>query len=232
MRRRLAMLLSATLVAGIAAVLVQASPASAGVHVCAGTGQANLGIGLTYPVTVTTDLPPHPLHVLVIQQPRTTTFTFSLFFGGCVNTNPPNVKSPTLGTTVTADGVVSGWCGLSSGTGTLHLGTSPRFAWVGVGEFLVVTGGVTGVLHAPPDTLAGHSCNNNAGASQILVTGLVVANDHCAVKNKGLTSINIPPGVLQTTLISPLGIPFALVSIHATGTWHVWTKACVPIPLL
>ena len=234
MRRRLAMLLSATLVAGIAAILVPASPASAGVHVCGVSGQANLALGLTYPVTASIDLPPHPIHVLVTQQPRTTFFTFSVnILGACINTNPPNVKSPNLGTPLTADGIVSGWCGLSSGTGTLHLGTFPRFAWVGVGGFLVVTGGVTGIVHATPDVFSGHSCNHNAGASQFLLTGLVVANDHCVVKSKGLTSINIPPGLLQTFSISTLlGTPVAAVSLHASGVWHVWTKACFPTPLL
>ena len=244
MRRRLAMLLSATLVAATAAVLVPASPASAGVHVCGLAGSVFLGQGLTYPVTVaaglTPPLPPnpHPIH-FVVQQPRTTTFGFSLnILGGCVNSNPPNVKSPTLGTSVTADGVVSGWCGLSSGTGTLHLGNNPRFAWVDVGGVLVVTGGLTGVVHATPDTFAGDTCNSNFGADQFIFSGLVVAYDHCNPALKHLppfagdlaVTTDIPPGVLQTTLISgPLGTPLALVSIHAAGTWHVWTKLCVPI---
>ena len=242
MRRRLAMLLSATLVAGIAAVLVPASPASAGVHVCAGTGTAALTQGLTYPVTVGAAAPPavplppnpHPVHVTVTQQPRTTGFSFTLGVGTCVNSNVPTVKPPP----VTATGTVSGWCGLSSGTGSLLLGTNPRFAWIGIGGLLVITGGVAGVVNAIPNTLAGQSCNNSiAGANSFLVQGLVVAYDHCNPATKHLPGFegdlaittDIPPGVLQSTLISgPLGTPLVLVSIHAAGTWHIWTKLCVP----
>jgi hypothetical protein len=224
MRRRLAMLLSATLVAGIAAVLVPASPASAGVHVCGGVGTAELATGLTYPETVTTALPPHPVHSTV-QQPRTTGFLFTLDVGTCANSNAPTVK-----TTVDAVGVVSGWCGLSSGSGNLALGNNPRFAWVGVGGTLVLTGGVVGVVNAVPDTLAGSTCNSNAGATDFLVNGAVVASDHCTAKTKTLTTTPVDP-TLTTMLISPNGTPVAAVSTH-TGPWHVWTKACVPVPVL
>ena len=240
MRRRLAMLLSATLVAGLAVILVPASPASAGVHVCGISGQASLTTGLTYPVTAAVGLPwgplpphPHPIHITV-HQPRTTTFVFNVsIVGGCINSNPPNVKSPTFGTPITAFGTVSGWCGLSSGSGTITLTASNmRFAWIDVGGILVVTGGVAGVVNAMPDTLAGHSCNNsNAGASQLILSGSLVAFDHCPVKFKGLTPVPIP-GFLTTTLFSlPFGTPVALLSIH-NGPWHVWTKVCVPVPFL
>ena len=258
MRRRLAMLLSATLVAGIAAVLVPASPASAGVHVCGGVGGATLGQGLTYPVTVSTDLPPHPVHVLAIRQPRTTTFNFGFTqIGACVNTNAPTVKSTLTGTGVTASGTVSGWCGLSSGTGTVTLGpSSGRFAWIGIGGTLVTTGAVVGVVAAIPDTLAGQSCNRELGANQFTVAGGAVAFDHCAptapkhiptVPTNGNldTLINIPPGVLQTILISltintppltpplpPIDVPIAAVSAHAAGTLHIYTKVCAPVLVL
>ena len=238
MRRRLAMLLSATLVAGAAAILVPASPASAGVHVCAGTGIAVLTTGLTYPATTVAAVPPavplppnpHPVHVTVTHQARTTGFSFGFGpAGACVNSNPTPPGPGNVKFSVNADGLVSGWCGLSSGTGTLRLGNNPRFAWVGIGGTLILTGGVTGVVAAVPDTLAGHSCNSHAGASQFTVVGDVVANDHCTVKSKSLIPIN-NTGTLQTTLISgPTGTPLVAVSTHATGTWHVWTKACVPI---
>ena len=231
MRRRLAMLLSATLLAGIAAVLVPASPASAGIHICGGVGTAALTGGLTYPVTVATDLPPHPIHSYV-HQARTTVFGFNFTTGACVNSNAPTVKSPTLGTGVTAVGTVSGWCGLSSGTGTItKSGASARFAWIGIGGTLVLTGGAIGVVQAVPDTLAGHSCNNHTGASQFTVAGAVVAFDHCLpTKPKNLTTLGA--ATLTSTLVTlPTGTPVSRHSVH-TGLWHVWTKVCVPVPVL
>ena len=231
MRRRLATLLSATLVTGIAAVLVPASPASAGAHVCAGVGKAILTTGLTFPVTVATALPGHPVHVRV-QQPRTTGFTFNLnIAGGCVNTNAPTVKSTLTGTPITAVGTVSGWCGLSSGTGTVTLGASSGlFAGIGIGGILVITGNVNGVVQAT-DALAGHNCNTNPGAAGFVVAGAVAAFDHCVASNTGLAPVPIPATLVTTLISGPLGTPVAAVSVH-TGPWHIWTKVCVISPVL
>lgn len=234
MRRRLAVQLSAMLMAGSAAVLIPASPAAAGLHVCSGLGQANTTAGLTYPVTVTSDLG-HPLHIRV-NQPRKQGWFLSLsLVGECVNTNAPTLKG-----TVTAAGTVFGWCGLNFGEGTLHLGTGPRFGWVSVGNLFVVTGAVTGVAHAVPDTLAGHSCNTTTGASQFLLTEAVVAFDHCAATGKHLPP-PVPPttnlwflitvGPAQLTTINVF-LPFATISIHTPGTWHIWHLLCVPVPVL
>jgi hypothetical protein len=244
MRRRLAMLLSATLVAGAAAVLVPASPAAAGIHVCAGLGQAILATGLTYPVTVSTDLPPHPVHLLVIQQSRKTGFTFILNPGACGNTNAPNVKTSPVPTPITASGTEAGWCGFSTGYGTLVLGSAAmRFGWIGIGGALIITGEVVGAVQTIPDTLAGHSCNNNRGASQFIIAGGAIGFDHCGTTIEHLvtggggdglwTLFTVVPGLLTTALIvGPLSTPLVALSIHSTLSLHIWTLLCIPMPVL
>jgi hypothetical protein len=232
MRRRLAMLLSATLVAGAAAILVPASPAAAGVHVCAGRGLANLGQGLTYPVTVSTDLG-HVVHILVIQQPRKTSFGFSLTVGQCVNTN-----GTTLKTGAAASGTVAGWCGFSTGYGVLTLqDASGRFGWIGIGGTLIITGEVAGIVNAVPDTLAGHSCNNNTGASQFLIAGGAIGFDHClggkhlpGLEGGGTLWVLIP--IVPDTLTTSNILPIATISVHTGVNLHIWTLVCVPNPVL
>jgi hypothetical protein len=228
MRRHLAVL-SALLVAGSAAMLVPASPARAGVHVCSGTGSLYLVTGLTYLTTVSTQLAPHPVHVHVVRQPRTTSFTLSLTTGACANTNNPTLKGGPI-----AAGTVSGWCGLSSGHGNLLLGSYPRFAWIDVGARIVFTGALYGTLQYAPDPTSGDSCNANEGANQFVVTGGFTAFDHC------LPLAKHAPGVSDGSLLTPVSIPALLttvgvlpvtVSAH-TGPWLVWTKLpCVGVNL-
>lgn len=235
MRRRIASLLAVGLLAAVIGVLVPSSPASGGVHVCGGAGTATTGAGLLYPVSavppVTGLLPPLPHPHIVVHQATNTTFGFEFSIAGaCANTNPTPPGPGNVKLTVTANGVVSGWCGLSSGSGVLNLGASPRFAWIGIGGFLVLTGGLIGIVNAVPNVAAGESCNGlpHQGADNFIVTGAAIAFDHCALKSKGLTPVTVPTGGLTTVNL----LPAATVSIHSEGNWHIWTKVCAPTPLL
>jgi hypothetical protein len=208
--RRIASLLAAALVATAIGVLAPASPASA-TDVCAGlNGTALLNTGLLYPVTVVPDANTATLSVNVLQA---TTTNFTVNFGTGVGTCA-------IGGPLTAGGTVSGWCGLSSGSGATNDGF--RFAWIGIGGTLILTGGLVGVVNAIPDVPGGQSCNQNkgGGATRFIVTGLAL-KAHCAVKSKSLTTVAIPP-----TLVTPVAGPPLTVNVH-TGTWHVWTKVCV-----
>lgn len=141
----------------------------------------------------------------------------------CVNTAGGTTTSKTL----SAWGVVSGWCGLSSGVGVTADGF--RFGWVGVGSILVVTGGIVGVVNAVPDTLAGETCNRNKndGALQFLLASAGLKM-HCVAKQKTLTEVAVPNGALVTVNT----LPVQTVNIHLDGTWHVTTKTCVNSPVL
>jgi hypothetical protein len=154
--KRIAMLLSAATVATAVAMFAPASPVSADTDVCAGTGTAQLSGGLVYPA--------------IDPNARNVGFSFSFSAGACV-AKPEGLF---------ASGTVSGWCGLSSGRGATHQGH--RFAWLGVGGELVLTGEVVGVVNAVPNALAGQSCTTNpGGASQFLVQGAAL-KVHCTVK--------------------------------------------------
>lgn len=229
MRRRLAMLLSATLLVASAAVLVPASPAAAGVGVCAGQGVATLSQGLLYPMSalvqaVTPGLP-HPVHVVAPHQPVTTSFVFSIQIGACAYSNAPTVD------TISAAGMVSGWCGLSSGTGVTNRGA--RFTWVSAGSIIVLTGGIIGVVHALPEPLdMTKDCNGNKGGgeTEFIIVGAALIFDHCAVKQKTSTTVTVPGSLTTVNLLDPAGL--LTLSSHTDWNWTVWAKACVPSPLL
>ena len=213
MRRRLAMLLSAALVATVIGVFAPASPASA-TGVCVGAlGTATVtGGALSYPVVAGT-------FGVQVRQPVNATFNvnFPAATGTCVNSNTPGFLKG-----LTAAGTVSGWCGHSSGSGSTADGY--RFAWVSAGSILVLTGGLTGIVNAIPDTLNGHSCNaaKPGGASAFIVSG-VVLKLHCNVsKTKVTTPLPIPATL--TTVVP------GVLSVH-TGSPTYNVKVCVGLTL-
>lgn len=153
MKRRIAMLLSATALAASVAVFAPTSPASATVDdVCAGEGLATLtGAAFTYPV---------------VGHLKLASFQFNFALGTCVTKLALN-----------ATGTVHGWCGFSVGEGVT--GNGYYFQWQGVGGTLVLTGGVPGLLalrlygvvNVEPNPIAGESCVS--GADGFLVIGAV-----------------------------------------------------------
>lgn len=171
------------------ALVTMAAPASAHTSVCVGTGTATTG-NLGYPVTL-------PGPTVTVPAP---TVGFNLKIGpgfgvgGCVGVSP---TGPTL---LTASGNLTGYCGHSTGSGTLTDGNhAVAFAYVSAGSLLVVTAGVTfqtgtntelgttvrvyvgggaGVANAVPvpgvsGTTVTNSCASRT-ASQFQVTGAVV----------------------------------------------------------
>lgn len=203
MRRRLATLLSAALVASGVAILTPAQPAAAtGVCVQA-SGSVHMAASLRYTVTVTT-----PAYIDV-NGAVTTAFSAGFSVGACINTTGTTTTVKTL----SATGTISGWCNLSSGSGVTADGH--RFAWLGVGTTLVFTGDLVGMASITPNALVGQSCNT--GASAFLASGIFVKH-HCLVKSKGLTTVDLP---------ETWTLPLPFFHIY-TRDWHFWTKICVP----
>jgi hypothetical protein len=213
MRRRLASLLSAALVATAAAFFVPASPASA-TGVCAFfLGNANTSAPMTYPVTVV----PNsfgPSITATVQQPVHTTFNLSFTTGTCVNL--PGVLK-----WLWVTGTVSGWCGHSSGNAVTN--TGERFAWVSAGGLAVLTGGLTGIAHWEPDIINGETCNANKGlgADRFLVD-LVALKTHCNITKTKVTQTFGAPSTLQTVL----NFGVLTVNLH-TGPVTYDVKVCL-----
>lgn len=117
--------------------------------------------------------------------PANTAWSFAFNVGTCVDTS---LTFPFL----TATGVFTGWCDLSSGYGVTSNGH--RFAFVGVGPRLFFTGEVVGEIPFLPDPLiAGNSCAS--GAKYFFVGHGATLLWNCKVtKNKGTqpTMLGIP----------------------------------------
>ena len=204
MRHRRASILGATLAVSALAMASPVSPASADTNVCVGQGVAVTG-PLVYPTTVTTTTAPSA--IVTVQAPRTVGFAFNIVLGTC---------APDFGKGLAATGALSGWCGHSSGTGVTAQGH--RFALLGAGSFLLLTGGVTGVVNTFHDLLIAHNdCLD--GATNWFVTGVLLLT-HCpTVENR--ISLTIPiPVTLSTTTVAGL-----TVSIH-TGPTSVHNDTC------
>ncbi|HVF74322.1 MAG TPA: hypothetical protein VM938_04685 [Acidimicrobiales bacterium] len=146
--RRLALLpAAAALATGWA--LGPVTPASADIDACAGTGYAILSVAFGYPVNTV-----HVLH------PHTSNFSFSIITGTCAT-------KPTL----TANGSVTGYCGLSSGSGSTF--NAHSFSFTGTGTVLVLTGDLTGIVATVPDPVHSGSCTDET-ATRFLFTGAVL----------------------------------------------------------
>jgi hypothetical protein len=219
MRRRLASLLAAVLAASTLGVLSSAQPAPAA-DVCFGAGGATIGgNGLFYPLvgTRTTTWGTGGGSVTFYPLPQLLPFIMSLSVAGlCVSGAPP----PEAG------GLVSGWCGHSWGSGATSAGD--RFALIGAGSFLLLTGGLTGLLNMTPNVPGGHNCTT--GASEFLVSGGAVITD-CNLFKQKLDELPLPgpipdpvPHELTTvTTIQDTGINLRI----AGGDYHVWHKLCL-----
>ena len=165
MRRRMALLVAVTAVSGVMTMFSPTStPAQADVHgACVGVvGNAHLHDTLTYPTHGPS---------------KSASFTFHFDPAVCVDLDPPGVA-----TTISATGTVHGWCGLSTGSGVTSTGTT--FGWVGVGGDLVLTGGLSGDVHATPNLATGDSCTT--GADDFVVSGAAVGHS-CTV------GVSVPP---------------------------------------
>lgn len=190
MRRRLSAFLVTGSAAAIFVMFAADRPASAA-WVCTGEGTAATNSPVFYP-----GLGPTPDNG----------FVFALEFGLCAHSG-----TGTTGKTVTATGVFLGWCGLSSGLGTL--GQGDLFAWIGVGGILVLTGHIAGVVDALPDLVNGESCIT--GADRFVIAGAILLP-------------NCP---------ADLGTPGALLDTDTStktffASTHFWTNGpCVPDPL-
>ena len=192
MRRPLAVLAAVAALVGALTLLSPTPPAQAVPHdVCTGFGQASFSSPFVYPTQPTGGIHPHSAG-------------FSLSLPAC---------APSFGS-LTASGVIHGWCSLFTGTGTTNFGD--RFAVVGIGETFILTGQVTGFVVLTPDVIGGHDCFT--GASSWLARGVAVRSSCNVVDVEPTASIPIP--------VTSTSVPdFAHVS--TSGHLPVFTKVCV-----
>lgn len=246
MRRRLSLLLATVLAGGMLTFL--APPQTAGaVKVCAGTGQAFVTPGLKGPIAV--NLPATPiattlplgtqLEILIGKANNLHSFFFNFGGGAGGCSHPPNSPLPTE---IAAAGSLKGYCGHSSGTGTLSSGE--LFAWVSVGGLLIITGHIVGVVNAipDPDSTTGscihfhnpvqHAWSLNNGATRFLITGAVVGMN-CL---PGL--VPLVPGTPQDTEFLQRIIDTSVLSPDGSVHWWInlgihfyWNHLCVGAPL-
>lgn len=197
MRRVAATLLSAVVVTALLGV-TSSSPASAS-WVCAGNGTMITAAPFVYllPTVVGTQINTREVHL--------TPFSMTFTTGACVH-----VPSASTNKTITATGLATGWCGLASGAGTTANGG--RFAWIGVGSFMILTGQITGVLNVVPDIPGGESCSPiGPGANRFIFTGAFVLLNCADVQQADELQGPNTTGVLTND-----------------KTWHMWVTVCRP----
>jgi hypothetical protein len=228
MRHRISVLLAAAL-AGTALVLLGPAQPSGAVLVCAGEGVVSVAPGLLYPVLggiTGGPMKDHVVDVLIGDDNTTHGFVFSIGAGGaCVHVAVP----PTVGSGI-GHGVLKGYCGHSSGTGTLN---GQPFSFIESGGVVLLTGHVVGGGHIMP-ALGTGSCAHfepvtplPSGATTFIVT-LVGAGLNC---NNAL-----PPQETLTRLIDQdflvveptTGI--SLLGIHVHLGLHTWTTPICTSP--
>jgi hypothetical protein len=140
--------------------------------------------------------------------PTTTNWFAGWTVGTCAGYQTAFPSGLTLNS-LSMTGVLSGWCGLSSGSGVTSDGHA--FSWIEVGHKMVFTGELSGlVLGYVPDILAGDSCFS-PGADQFLIGWSGFVKTHCAAPVQTKQTVPVP-----TTWWS----------------WNVWTRACVVPALL
>jgi hypothetical protein len=218
MRRRISILLAAAL-AGTTLMLFGPSQPANAVVVCGGNGTVRVNPGLLYPILggITGAGKDHVVDILIGNMNTPSAFQVSLG-GACVHVRVP----PTVGPAQAA-GTLLGYCGHSSGIGTIG---GQQFSYVSLGTFLVLTGHVVGVATAIPAPGTG-SCAHfepatplPSGATEFLVQGAGV----------GLNCSNALPA--QDTLIRILDQVVLVVEpvtgssvlgVHVHLGVHVWT---------
>ena len=197
MKRFAATLLSTALVTALVG-LTSSAPAVAQ-NVCFGQGNLFTGAPFFYPspTVVGTNIGFREVHI--------TSFAMTFTTHACIH-----VPNATTSKAVTASGMATGWCGLSTGAGTT--GNGHPFAWIGAGSFLILTGHVTGVMNIMPDVPGGQSCSPvGSGATRFLMTGAVVL-----LRCSGLQQADELQG------------PNTVGPFTDDTTWHMWVNVCIP----
>ena len=233
MRRRISLLLAAML-AGTTMLFGPAQPASS-VQLCTVVGgNVTVTPGLLWPVLLGLGAIPapgkdHAIDVLIGNQANTIHgFTGNFGVAGtCVHVD----GSPALDPLV-VNGSLLGFCGHSTGTGTIN---GETFAYVSAGGLLILTGGVVGTATAAPVPLTG-SCwhvSTSApfgptttfalpgGATQFLVGGVGVGLNCSATT----TVTNTLLGTHTLLLTQPFGI-------HTGWLAHATVRLCTAPNLL
>jgi hypothetical protein len=156
--------------AWFATPILPMAPADALVHgTCAGLGQAHLSSPFGSPVGTTPN---------TFSSVHSANFTFHFTTAAnCLLIHTPTPSSVSVTGGLSASGVVHGWCGLVVGNGITSFGNS--FYMLGVGGVLVFTGGVSGVVAAVPNVIAGDSCLDHT-ADDFILTGAVALHS-CTV---------------------------------------------------
>src|SRR5687767_11688944 len=180
MRKRISLLLAAVLACTTFSLLGPAPPASAAVT-CGPTGTLRVTPGLLHPVLLGLGGAPaagkdHAIDVLVGGQ--NVVHTFTLTFPTCVHARVTPLVLPGTG-----NGVLKGYCGFATGTGTLK---GQPFSFTIVGNTLTATGHVVGKVTVNPVPVITGSCWHVAtnpptttfalpgGATDFVVTGTLV----------------------------------------------------------
>jgi hypothetical protein len=211
MRSKIVALVASALLTSTAAGL--APPASAVVTaVCAGQAQAVLTQGLLYPLlpSVTTS---GSTITTTFEGAETSTFSLGLLTGACVP-----------GGTLNATGTFTGYCGHGAGQGVTADGYA--FGFTTVGALLVVTGGLTGIVHATPSPfVVNNNCAEPGSALAFVLTGGVAKCTGTVLTSLTTVSTAVPltPGQNLTTLGST-------VTSHTTikaQSAHLSVHACV-----
>lgn len=231
MRRRLAALLAATLVAGALAALAPAGPASATTAVCAGNGSASVTPGLLYPIGL-------PLVTLNLRTPATLGQRVIVTFNNELQSSSWSFNLDT-GTCpgLMASGTLKGYCGHSTGSGFTN--TGHLLAWTSIGGLLLITNEVTGAVNAIPDPLnPDNSCLHAGDVTVHTDTGLTTqspppaqqlghgAHDFIITGGAVLAHCNASTLPTLTTLLLTLGtvtvldpiyhITFPLLNVHVS----------------
>lgn len=233
MRRRIPLLLLATLVGLALPVFAPAPSASAWIG-CSGSGGASFSPGLLFPVLLgvlaNSGGKDHPFDILIGDTTVVHGFFMNLFSGVCAHVRVP---TPQTFIAPTAAGVMTGWCGYSAGTGT-WLGQP--FSYIDVGGVHILTGHAVGVLHLVPAVgeLNTRFCDHvettvpgdlaTAGAVNFSATGVVAALN---------CSNSLPPTQTLFRLVDQDALIAQTLGVHIHVGLHFWTtQQCAGPPVL
>jgi hypothetical protein len=144
MRRRLSLLLAATVAASTLVLLSPARPASA-VVVCGGTGTMFVVPGLLFPVLLGVlggPLKDHPVDILIGDANSVRSFSLLFVAGVCTH-----IRVPPTTFTFSGFGRLKGFCGQAAGFGTI---AGQPFSFLNFGTFVLVTGHFVGIATVTP----------------------------------------------------------------------------------
>ncbi|HEX2039028.1 MAG TPA: hypothetical protein VHF47_04755 [Acidimicrobiales bacterium] len=204
MRRRLAAVVALSLL-GATGIAIAPPPAAAQ-GACAGAGILNVTSGLRYPLAPSATTAGTTVNVFLAGS-TATSFAFSLGTGACTSGS------------LTASGVVRGYCGHSAARGTT--GDGYDFAWTNVGSVAVVTGELAGLFAVTADPLSGSDCNN--GATVFRLAGSVALLPCSSLVEQASTPLLVQPQQQSLGLSLVLGHVYIP---HILAFYHV--IACIP----